>query len=462
MSYHSIIRAIKNEIRENFSLSLPLIASQLVFASSGFIGTAFVAKLGDDALAASVLVSMIWMSLSVLFFGMLNSISVLVSHQYGANNPKGISAIMGQAFIMGMIVIVVMILLLCTMPLFLHFTSQAPAVLTLALQYMHALLWLVPGLIVLIICEQFLAGINRPKMVLRISLLVVPIEIPLIYLLIFGKLGLPACGVAGVGYGFAITYSSTAIILSLYLLKSKHFTSFAIFKQINFINSHLLKELARVGLPMGFMHVIEVSTFAVATIWIGQFGTTVLAAHQIAFQYLSFSITFVFAMSQAVTVRVGHAVGRQDLAEIKRAIYVGIGLNFICVLIVALAFNLFPHLFLRLDLNIDDPANASLINNASMLLGISGVLILFDNFRIISYGALRGLKDTKFPMYAAFISFWIIGLSSAFLFAFIFKWQAKGIWWGLTLGIAMGAIIVFARIQYLLGRVDLARVLSKG
>src|SRR3990167_9161835 len=96
------IHTIKGEIRNTLSLSIPLITSQLIYASSGFIGTALVARLGIDALAASVLVSTIWMTLSVLFFGLLNSISVLISHQYGVKNHRAISEIMGQAFLLGL------------------------------------------------------------------------------------------------------------------------------------------------------------------------------------------------------------------------------------------------------------------------------------------------------------------------------------------------------------------------
>ncbi|MBX3709887.1 MAG: MATE family efflux transporter [Gammaproteobacteria bacterium] len=460
MSQYNVFRSIQNEVNANLSLSIPLVASQLIYACSGFIGTAMIARLGQDALAASVLVSMIWMTLTVLFFGMLNSISILISHQYGAKNYSAISEIMGQAFILGILLAVIMILLLFSMPLFLHFTSQPPVVLKLAIDYMHALIWTIPGLITLIICEQFLAGVNRARLVLRISLLVVPVEIPLIYLLIFGKLGLPACGVAGIGYGFATTYTTVAICLTLYLIKSKQYRIFNIVNTMYKINITRLKELFIIGLPMGCMHVIEVSTFAFATFWIAQFGTTMLAAHQIVMQYLGFAITIVFAMSQAVTVRVGHAVGQQNLSSIRYAIYVGMMLNFLCMVVITLALNIFPHFFLRLDIDIYAATNTLLIRDSTMLLSIGGILMLFDNFRIIGFGALRGLKDTQFPMYASFVSFWIIGLGLAYLLGFTFQFSGKGIWWGLTLGIASGAVIVCLRVQWLLKRVDLQKLMG--
>lgn len=451
---------IKNEIKGNLSLSIPLITSQLIYACSGFVGTAMVAHLGEKALAASILVSMVWMSLSMFFFGVLNSVSVLISHQYGAKNYKTINDIMGQSFLLGVFIAVTLIIILLSLPWMMQWSKQPLDVLHLANQYIYSLLWTIPGLVALVICEQFLAGINRTKLVLRISLLVVPVEIPLIYLLIFGQLGFPRCGIAGVGYGFAITYTLSAILLILYLLKSKQFKLFTIFSGINTIHFHYIFELLRIGIPMGLMHVIEVSAFAVATFWIAQFGTTLLAAHQIVIQYLNFTITIVFAMSQAVTIRVGQAVGKQDLQGIRYASYLGMMMNFSAMIFLMLAFITIPTFFLRLDLDIHNQANALLIRDASTLMGISGILLLFDNFRLITFGALRGLKDTRYPMFASLVSFWIIGLGCAYALGFYFHLQGIGIWLGLITGIACGAGMLLLRLRYLLKRIDLNKVMS--
>ena len=462
MSTSSNSLSIRREIKDTLAISVPLVSSQIIYASSGFLGTAMVAHLGEDALAASVLVSMIWMCLSVLFFGLLNSISVLVSHQYGANNNEAISKIMGQAFKLGIIVTVLIMAAMFTIPYFLSISKQPPHVLALARTYTYSLLWEIPALVMLIIVEQFLAGINRAKIVLRISLMVVPLEIPLIYILVFGKFGFPAFGIAGVGYGFATTYTLTIIFMTWYLYHSKQYKPFGIFSRLKESNGKYFKELINVGLPMGFMHVIEICAFTIMTFWIARFGTTMLAAHQIVFQYLGFAITLVFAMSQAVTVRVGYSVGRQDLTAVYYASYAGMFINSICVLLVALFFFFTPEFFLRLDMDVTNPANAELIRDASRLLSIAAILLIFDNFRIIGFGALRGLKDTRFPMYASMLSFWVVGLSASYYFGFILKTDGKGIWWGMTLGIATGAVIVLLRMQKILKTVNLAAIKNIG
>ncbi len=454
--------SIRSEIKNTIATGVPLVSSQIVYASSGFLGTAMVAHLGEDALAASVLVSMVWMCLSVLFFGLLNSVSVLVSHQYGANNHEAISKIMGQSFILGTIVTIILMAAMFTMPFFLNLSGQPPHVLMLSKAYAYSLIWEIPALVMLIIMEQFLAGINRAKIVLRISLIVVPMEIPLIYMLIFGKFGLPECGIAGIGYGFATTYTITLIFLTWYLYNSKQYKTFGLFKRLKEFNGKYFKELINIGLPMGFMHVIEICAFTIMTFWMARFGTTTLAAHQIVLQYLWFAITLVFAMSQAVTVRVGYSVGREDVTAVRLASYVGMCMNFVCVLLVGLIFYFMPTLLLGLDMNVNDPANAQLIHDSTRLLAIAAVLLIFDNFRIIGFGALRGLKDTHFPLYASIFSFWMVGLTAAYIFGFVMKGHGQGIWWGLTLGILVGAALVLHRMHKILGTVNLAAIKNIG
>lgn len=456
MSSH--LPAIKQEIKDTLAVSLPLVSSQLVYASSQFLGTVMVSRLGEDALAASILVSMIWMCFFLLFIGMLNAVSILVSHQFGANNYPAISKIMGQAYKLGVLVVILLTSCMLIVPHLSYITSQPPKVLALANIYAHTYLFQIPALVMLVITEQFLAGINRTKMVLRISLVVVPVEIFLIYALIFGKFGFPQCGIAGVGYAFATTYTGTIIFMLWYLNRTKSYQVFGIFTHLLSWHLNYMRELVRVGIPMGFMHVIELTAFTVMTFWVSRFGTTMLAAHQIVLQYLSFVITLVFAMSQAVTVRVGFSVGREDEIAVRYASFVGMVLNSVIILIVALLFIFLPHVFLSLDIDLWNPKNAELIRDASTLLMVVGLLLIFDNFRIIGFGALRGLKDTNFPMYASLFSFWVVGLSAAYYLGFIMQYDGAGVWLGMTFGIAVCAGIVFRRLRKILRTFDVTKI----
>lgn len=456
-----IQHTIKSELKSTISLGMPLIFSKSVSACSPFITTAMVAQLGQDALAANVLVYTAYMALSVLFFSMLDGVGVLISHQYGAKNEKAMSEIMGQAFLLALITCVLLMIILKCTPYFLNWHTQPLRVVQLAHEYLQSLLWTIPGLITWIVINQYLAGMGHTKFIFVANLINIPLEILLIYLLIFGKFGFPACSIAGVGYGLAISYTISVMIIIGYLAKSKHYIHAKIFSQIGKTHGTYLKELFRIGLPMGFGAFIEVSGFAIITLWMAHFGTTMLAAHQIVMQYLLFFVMITFAFSQTVAIRVGHAVGRQDLVGVHYATYVGATLSLLCTLLLISTFYFFPQFFLSLDINVHDVSNTGLIDIATQFFLILSVFLLIESVRLVlGFGTLRGLKDTYFAMLVSLFAFWIIGLSASFLFSFVFHLSGAGLWWGLTFGIGSGAIIVIIRWYSLVRRVDLGSLVK--
>ncbi|PHQ79704.1 MAG: hypothetical protein COB66_06335 [Coxiella sp. (in: Bacteria)] len=458
MSNHHI-KSIKQEIRKNMGLSFPLIASQLLFSSCGFLATVMVAHLGNTDLAATVLVNMIWFGLSTVFLGMISAVSVLVSHQYGAKNYPEIGKILEQSLILAVVIIALIFAVLEAVPALLRLSHQPHNVIVLAMRYVHAMYYWIPALTFISVLQQVLIGLGKTRIVLFASVLLVPLQIAFIYCVMFGKFGLPVVGIAGVGYGIAAADTLGCIALLAYLIYNKKFKKYRLFSRAK-STSRYFRELIRIGFPMGLMTFIEVSAFTMMTFGIARFGTTALAAHQIILQYLGLFITIVFAMSQAITIRVGHAVGAKNKSDIHYAIGVGMGLNFCCMFLLSMVLFFLPHWMIHFDVNIHAANNQALVAAATKLFHVVGFLVLFDNFRIIGFGALRGIKDTKFPMLASFIAFWGVGLSSGFLFGFILHWDSAGIWAGMTLGIACGAIIIIARIIYKLKHLDLDKILD--
>jgi multidrug resistance protein, MATE family len=448
------------EAKKILHIGVPLIASQLVFSLSSFVSAAMVAHLGEYALSASILVSMVWMLVSVFLFGLLGSVSVLVSQKKGANDMGDISLVISQAFWISLIIGIPVMLALWYMPFVLRWSAQPPIVVHLATEYFRSVLWCVPSLVVLLVIEQFLTGIARTKIVLAVSLLEVPLEILIIYMFVFGKFGAPKLGVPGVGYGFAVAYFIAAVGLTTYVSFAKFAKPYQLFSSLNKLDKRYLQELFRIGWPIGMMYVIEIGAFTVATFFMARFGSRVLAADQIAFQYLGFTITIVFAMAQAITVRVGDAVGRQDLDSVKRSSYVGMFISFALMLVVAVFYIGYPHLLLEVDLGAHEKVNSLFYKEAVGMLAIIGVFQLFDNFRLNFVGALRGLKDTKIPMLISAISFWGVGVFASWLLGFHFHLGGIGIWYGLTAGIFIGAVILAVRFYRFVQHVDLSKILK--
>ena len=455
------IHIIFNELKKSTCISLPLIASQLIYAASGIISAIMIAHLGKDELATNVIVWGIYIALISISFGILSSISVFVSQAYGANDRKKITQCFVQGFFIAIVLAAPMSFLIYSAQTILFYTGQESVIINLSIPYFHSLAWCMLPLNLLFVMEQFLIGLTNTRLILFLSVFRVPLEIFLFYVLFFGKLGLPTLGLVGIGYGMTISIIFTVIILGMYIHMSKKCRIYKVFSNLKQLSLKYCFDFIKVGLPLGIMYCMEMALFAVVALMIGKFGKDALAAHQIAYQYLVFAVAIIFGISQATTVRVGYETGRNNKKALKLAGYVNMGIGFCIMLILLAIYITFASPIISLSVNVHDMKNQNLVNYSISFLTLAGILQLIDNFRLIITGILRGLKDTKITMYITLGTFWLIALPFSYLFAFILKKQATGIWWGLIFGFAITAILLFMRFEKFCNKVDLTSLIIK-
>ncbi len=151
----------------------------------------------------------------------------------------------------------------------------------------------------------------------------------------------------------------------------------------------------------------------------------------------------------AATVRVGHAVGRDDAAGSRRAglAAIGLGAAFMTAMgvVVIATRHLIPLLFLRAG-EADAKATAAL---AATLLSVGATFYIADGMQTIAAGALRGLNDTRVPLFFAAVSFWGVGFATSYSLAFPAHLGAVGIWAGFTVGLGVYATAAGLAVQYL-------------
>jgi multidrug resistance protein, MATE family len=442
-------------------LALPLIASEMIYALSGFFATIFVAHLGKDQLAANALVWGVYITVIVFFLGVYNAVSILVAQSYGAEDPHGVGTSFRQGMILAVLFAVPMMLIMWFTPFILNITGQDPAVIHFAKPYFYSLIWSMLPFSILFVMEQFLLGVSKTKMVMWMSILQVPIQIFFYYAFLFGKFGLPKVGLVGIGYGMAISLSIAAIYFGCYLYFSKQFKIYNLFDKWWRVNRKFLLEIIRVGLPLGGIYFIEVALFATIAFMMGYLGTTVLAAYQISYQFLMIGLTFIFAMSQSTSVRVGHEVGRNNREALKLATFVNIGITVTFMLLFTAIYISFPQTIISLDINVHASKLQPIVKEAEIFLTIICFLLLSDSIRIISLGALRGMKDTRFPMFVSIFGFWCVAFPCAYIFAFKLNFGGAGIWWGMVIGLFTAGIILLVRFCRMVGKVDLKAMVTR-
>ena len=305
---------------------------------------------------------------------------------------------------------------------------------------------LLPDFIIMAVLEV-LIGLGRGRQILIFNFLSVLLNIAFSFAFIFGSFGLPAFGIAGAGWGMVVSNSIVVIIIIASVFLKRNYRPY--FRHILTCTTpfHLL-ELLRIGIPMGAMYCVEVGFFMTIALLMGSFGTSFLAANQLAMQYIGLFISVIFSIAQALTVRMGHLLGAGNKLGALHASYTGIGLSVGFMTIIAATFFIFPLRLLSIDINVNDPVNSTLIHYAKQFFAIAAITNLLEAIRITLFGALRALKDTHFTLLTSILCFWGIALPSGYLLATYFHFEGAGLWWGMLIGTSVGVTLLYYRFKF--------------
>lgn len=430
----------KYHIQQTIKLSLPLVVSQLTVMMIGVVDTIMSGQLGTISLAAVSIGGAIW-ALGVMFvMGMLMAVPPMVSELDGANKQQEIGTLVRQLMWLALIIGLLFFIVVRNLtPLFTLFGTRVE-VIPSAIEYLKAISWGIISFPMFLVFRYVADGLLHTRMTMYISFLALALNVPLNYVLMFGHFGFPALGVAGCGYASAIVILIQALVFGLVMAKHRWFTSIKIFAQFEWINLTTLFKVLALGLPIGMALLAEGGFFAVVTMLSSRLSPEVIAAHQISLNVASVLFMVPLGMSMAITVRVGNAVGRKSMIDIRRAGMIGIGMIFVVQIFLASFMFLFPEMVINLytkDVKVQEIA--------LVLILFAAIFQLSDGIQVAAAGALRGIKDTQFLMYSTIIAFWLFGFAASWWFCFEKDMGAAGLWIGLILGLTVAAILNFIR-----------------
>ncbi|MBI2785594.1 MAG: MATE family efflux transporter [Legionella longbeachae] len=438
---------LKNELVSTLKLAIPLALTGVVGAGVSFFETLFLAHVNQETLAAGALVSWLYGTFAVIIFGTLSSINVLISHKHGANDSKGISLVVRDGLLLSLLLAIPAFLLFWNISPLLLLFGQHPPIVLLANSYLHALAWgLLPNLIAIAMME-ILIGFGNTRAIMALTVFGVSLVVFFSYMLIFGHLGFPALGIAGAGWGMTISYWIIATVLSVYVVTHKEYKKY--FRDV--FTKHkpsFLWELVKIGVPMGIMYCFEVAFFFALTLVMGSLGSQLLAANQIALQYMGAFMSVIFSIAQAITVRMGHLLGAKEIKGAKHTCYAGVFISATLMSIIAICYWWFPVLLISVDIDVTNPGNFELINEIKVLFAISALFQIVEAIRISLFGALRALKDTHFTLLISIISFWCIALPVGYMLATNFHFGAAGLWYGMIIGATISGFLLSWRFQF--------------
>lgn len=436
-----------SEVKKCLMLAVPLAAAQLAQSATGFVDTVMMGWLGSQTIASGGLGTAIFTFCLLIFAGIVSAVSPLAAQAYGAGNREKVGTIVRLGLGISLLLGIPITLLLYNGGALLLLLGQDAKTVALAEIYLRAIaLGFIPGLGFAVL-KSFLSALLQPQLVIVTVVLGTLLNITANYVLMFGKLGFPTLGLAGIGWASTLSLWSMFVALAVYIYNQPRFAVYGIFRATSheaFPLEHrrIVGEIFQVGLPIGGLITVEAGLFTVVTLLIGQLGTNALAAHQIALQTISISFQMALGISLATTIRVGQLAGQNDLVGTRLAGYVGIAIAALAMGVVGIAFWLIPKSIISLYIDINNQNNADVVALAVKLLAVAAIFQIVDGVQVTAAGALRGLKDTQIPMLIGIFAYWCVGLFTGYTFGISLGSGAIGLWWGLAIGLAIAAIIL--------------------
>jgi MATE family multidrug resistance protein len=445
-----VLDAVRREIPILVAVALPLAVAQIAQHAMGFVDTLMAGRLGPDALAGIALGSVAFFVVAVVLSSTLFAVGPLVAQATGAHLPEEGVRALRQGLLWALVLTPPATGLLFAMPTLLRALGQDPAVVELASAYLRTVAFAMGPLLVFTALRAYLEGQGHTRPLMYVAIVGVGLNVVANQAFMFGRWGFPALGLAGTGVATSLVYAAMAL-LALAYVGWRYRVPSALGGRWRW-DGPTAREIVRLGWPISVTVGFETGLFAVSALLMGRIGAAELAGHQIAIQSASMTFMLPLALGVATSARVGHAVGRRDPIGVRAAGAVGIGLALLLMIATAALFRFAPRAVVGLYLDVGDPANALVVGHAVVFLGVAAAFQLFDGLQVTAIGALRGLKDTRAPMWITMVSYWVVGLGSGVALAFGAGLGGVGLWWGLVLGLAVAGGLLFARFLVLVRR----------
>ncbi len=431
---------LKEHLRNTLSLAYPVMIGQLGYIMMQVVDNIMVGGLGDIPLAAAALANGLFILILIFGIGVSYAVTPLIAISLGAGKNYECEIIFKQSILVNMILSLILLAITYFCSGFIKHLNQPEEVVNQAVSYSKILGYSIVPIMMFQTYKQFIEGlsITRPAMV--ITIVANLINAFFNWVLVYGRYGFPRLELNGSGWATFTSRLFMAVVIIWFVKNSKHFKQFDVSLKIKKLNFPAIKKILNLGLPSAFQYLFEVGAFSFAIVMIGWLGTKQLAAHQIAINLASISYMAILGISSAGAIRVGNAVGKQDITEVRRAGFTAIFLGasvMVCCGIIFISFNSFlPSLYIR---------DQDVITIASYLLIIAAIFQIFDGTQAVGIGVLRGLTDIKGPTIITFISYWIIALPVGYILGFHFGLKVIGVWIGFLIGLMASATLLTLR-----------------
>lgn len=435
------------ELGATLRLAGPLALANLLQMAIYATDVVFIARLGTEPLAAASLTTSLLGLIVWAFSGLTGAVAPLIAAELGRRRHavrevrRSMRMALWLALACGLIGLAI-----CQFGEAMLLTlGQEEAVARRAGPFMAILALAIVPQVVCNVLRAFVSTLGRPVVAMAIIALAILVNALGNYILVFGNFGAPAMGLLGSAWSTVMTSFAMLLAYVLVIRLDRRFRRFHLFGRWWRPEWQRLRNLLRIGLPIGLIVVAEGGFFGAAAFLMGMIGAAELAAHAIALQVAAVFFQVPFGIGQAATIRVGLHFGAGNREGIGRA---GMAALFACLIFQTLSaaiILLAPRLVLSAYVDVDAPANAAMVAFAGSYLMIATAFQLFDGLQTVAAGLLRGLQDTRLPMVIALFGYWVPGFGTAVALGFGTRLEGLGVWIGLAVGLVVVAWLLLWR-----------------
>ncbi len=437
----------RGELAATLRLAGPLALANLLQMLVYAIDVIFVARLGEQSLAASSLSIALFGLLMWCFSGLTGMVAALIAAELGRRRHavrevrRSARMALWLAFLCGLGGMTVCFFGREIMLL----SGQDPAIAELAGRFLRVIMWAMIPMICANVLRSVVSALGRPLYATAITALAIGVGALGNYMFVFGRLGAPALGLEGSALASVLTALFMVASYVAAIQTNRRLRRYRLFGNWWRAEWRRFGELLRTGLPVAATILAEAGLFSGAAFLMGLISATQLAGHTIALQVAALAFQIPFGIGQAATIRVGYHYGARDLAAIGRAGWVAImtGTGFMALTASIMLFA--PRLVLGIYVDTDAAANAALMGFAVRFMVVAAAFQLFDGLQAVAAGALRGLQDTRVPMLFALFGYWLPGFGTAIVLGFFTPLEGLGVWVGLAVGLIVVALLMLQR-----------------
>lgn len=428
------------KIREILKIGLPIMFGQACVIILAFADNIMIGWHSVDELAASSFVNNVMNLFILTELGFATGMTPMIGADNGTGNIKGIgitvkNGLMTNGIIGGISIILLTIIYFCLD----HF-GQAPELMPYIKPYFAII-----GISTLFalgfnVLKQFTDGICRPMISMTLLMIGNLLNIFGNWVLIYGKLGFPEMGLTGAGISTLVSRALILLVFIVFIFKSKKMNEYARAIKEALLSRGEMKTVFKMGYPVGIQMALESSTFTFAAVMAGWLGVIQLAAHQVVITISQLFFLMMQGLSFAVSILVSNAFGRKDLGSVRE--YARKGYFMTLGISATLSALLYCFRYQAAGIFTDSPEVSAM--------AVSLFFLLFayqfgDGLQLCFANVLRGIQDVRPIMYAAFVSYYLIAIPSAYVLGFKTSLGIHGIWLGFPIGLTLAGIFFYAR-----------------